>query len=719
MAEPGQAALRHTALHCFAALARHHGVDLAVERLIHDHALGDEEPDLDRLVRIARTAGFRARAVRLAWADLAALGQAFPVLARLHNGNSVILAGFRGDAETGEVAVLDPLSDQPGFLFLDRARFERSWTGQTLFVKRTFRLGDEDQPFGLRWFVPELLRQRRLFTDVGVAALAMHALALAVPIFFQIVVDKVLVHESYATLYVLVVGIAIALMFDAVFNFLRRYLLLFVGNRIDVRVSTRTFGRLLRLPIDFFDRMPAGVLVKHMQQAENIRQFLTGRLFLTLLDSAALLVFLPVLLLYSVKLTFVVLAFSAAIGIVIFLLIGPFRRRLRALYTAEGERQAFLVESIQGMSTVKAAALEPGRRRVWDSRAAQAVQMQFRVGQISAVAQATTGLFEKLMIVAVIGIGAQSVFDGALTVGAVIAFQMIASRVSGPLVQIVSLVHEYQEAALSVRMLGEVMNRPVEGAGVDRGLRPPITGRIEFEGVTFRYGANGAPALDNVSFVIPAGTVFGLVGRSGSGKTTVTRLMQGMYTTQAGVVRIDGYDVRELDLAHLRTSVGVVLQDSFLFRGTVRENIGMTKPDATFEEIVAAARLAGADEFVQQLPKGYDTLLEENGRNLSGGQRQRLAIARALLPQPPILILDEATSALDPESEAIVQENLARIAEGRTVVMVSHRLSALVQADAILVLDRGRVVDVARHGDLLGRCTTYRQLWNQQTRHLA
>jgi ATP-binding cassette subfamily B protein len=268
-------------------------------------------------------------------------------------------------------------------------------------------------------------------------------------------------------------------------------------------------------------------------------------------------------------------------------------------------------------------------------------------------------------------------------------------------------------------MLGVVMNQPPERPANARGLRPNLSGKIEFERLTFRYSDTAPPALDDISLTIPAGSVFGIVGRSGSGKTTLTRLIRGMYPIQLGSVRIDGHDIREIDLPHLRSQAGVVLQQCFLFRGTVRENIAATKPDASLEEIVLAATMAGADEFIKQMPQGYDTLLEEGGTNLSGGQQQRLSIARALVRQPRILILDEATSSLDPESEAIVQANLAQIAEGRTLIIVSHRLSSLVSADSIVVLDHGRIVDYGRHGELLSRCMTYRHLWNQQHRHLA
>ncbi len=709
-----------TGLHCLSAVARHHGVDVAAEHLAHTYAVGEDAVDEKLILRMARDAKLRARAASLKWSGLVGLGEAFPVLAHLENGNWVVLAGADDAGEESCVRVLDPLAHRAEPLIVSEADFCRRWTGRVLFIKPERRsLTDENQPFGFQWFLPELLRQRRLFTDVTVAALVLYALGLAFPIFSQLVIDKVLVHEVYATLYVLGAGAVLAICFDALFTFLRRYLLLYATNRIDIRVATRTFGHLLKLPIAFFEQMPAGVLVKHMQQAGRVREFLTGRMFITLLDGLSLFVFVPVLLFYSVKLTLIVLGFTAAIGLVIGLLVGPFRRRLRALYETEGQRQALLVETVHGMRTVKALAMEPLQRRTWENSSSSTVMMRYNVEKISTAAQALTGLLEKLMSIAIIGLGAIDVFDRELTVGALVAFNMLAGRVSGPLVQIVTMVHEYQEVALSVRMLGEVMNRAPEETSARPGLCPDLKGGIEFDGVSFRYQTEGAPALDDVSFDIPAGSVFGIVGRSGSGKTTVTRLMQRLYAVQQGLVRIDGVDIREIDLTHLRRSIGVVLQDSFLFRGTVRENIAAANPSATFEEIVEAAQSAGAEEFIERLPRGYDTMLEENASNLSGGQKQRLAIARALVTNPRLLILDEATSALDPDSESIIRANLRRIGEGRTVIIVSHRLSTLMDASAILVLERGKVSAIGRHDQLLSSCSTYRHLWNRQMRQVA
>ena len=471
----------------------------------------------------------------------------------------------------------------------------------------------------------------------------------------------------------------------------------------------------MSLPVVFFERVAAGVLVQHMQQSRRVREFLTGRLFVTLLDASALLIYIPVLFIYSAKLAGILLLFCVLIAAVIAAVIVPFRARLTRLYQAEAERQGLLVESIHGMGTVKALALEPRQRRDWEERSAQTVEMHFRVGRLSALAHSGTALLDKLMLVAIIVVGATDVFAGALSVGALVAFQMLCGRVSGPLVQLVSLIHEYQETALSVRMLGEVMNRPPEQAAGARGLRPPLSGAINFENVMFSY-VPGQRVVDNVSFNLPPGTMVGIVGRSGSGKTTLARLIQGLYPVQEGVIRFDGQDAREIDTQYLRSSIGVVLQETFLFKGTVRDNIAMSRPDATQEQILDAARMAGASEFIERLPQGMETPLEEGATNLSGGQKQRLAIARALLSEARILIFDEATSALDPESEGIVQHNLAAMKHGRTVVMITHRLSSLTGADAILVMDRGRIVAYGTHNELAQRPGLYQDLWRQQTK---
>ena len=710
----------HTAVQCLTAIAQHHGLQINPERLIDEYALRAEEPGNGMLLRMASEIGLKAKADKLTWSRLLAQGGVFPLMARLISGNMVIIVGVKPgeDGAPDQVAVLNPALANATVIMVARAEFEQRWQGEVLFVKREHKFTDPHQPFGLRWFIPEILRQKAAFRDIFIAAIAMQILALASPIFFQLVIDKVLTHQSVTTLQVLAVGITMALVFDALFGFLRQTLTLAASNKIDMRLTRRVFGHLLSLPIDFFETTSAGVITRHMQQLEKIRSFLTGRLFFTALDLISLLVFIPILFSYSFKLTLIVLLFAALIGGVVLAMVPTFQRRLNALYTAAGQRQGMLVETIHGMRTVKALAIEPSQRRTWDQRSAEAITMHFRVGQISIAGNAVTDFLGKLLPVTLIVVGAADVFDSTLSVGALIAFQMLSGRVTQPLISLVGLVNEYQETALSVRMLGEVMNRAPEGRAGATGLRPQLDGEIRFDNVIFRYPGAQNLALNKASFTIEQGTVVGIVGRSGSGKTTLTKLIQGLYPLQEGIVRFDGIDAREIELSHLRRQIGVVLQENFLFRGTVRENLSVTKPDAPFEELVAAAVAAGADEFIERLPQGYDTILEENASNLSGGQKQRLSIARTLVARPRILILDEAASALDPESEAIFIKNLSKIAVGRTVVMISHRLSTLVNADKIMVMQQGSLVDAGRHEELLTRSDTYQHLWNQQTSHL-
>ena len=710
----------HTTVQCIAAIAQHHRLPVNPDRLIEDYALGAEEPAPATVLRIANDIGLKAKLDKMSWTGLLAQGGVFPLIARMSDGNCVIVVGSDAAAKDGgKVAVLNPLAEKTAEpLQIGEETFCTLWTGEVFLMKRMHAEAPEAVPFGFRWFLPEIMQQKSALRDIALAAVAMNFLALASPMFFQLVIDKVMVHQSQSTLWVLGVGIILALLFDSGFSYMRQILTMSATNKIDMRLTRKTFAHLLSLPIDYFETTTAGVITRHMQQVEKIRGFLTGRIFFTFLDLTSLVIVLPILFTYSVKLAMITLAFTAMIASIVAVLVPTFQRRLKDLYNAEGSRQSMMVETIHGMRTIKALAIEPGQRRMWDQRSALSINMHFRVGILAISGNAVTDFLGKLLPVVIIIMGAQDVFDRSLTVGALIGFQMLAGRVTGPLISMVGLVNEYQETVLSVKMMGEVMNRAPEGLASAGGLRPEFVGEISFDEVTFRYPGSSVAALDRATFTIPAGKVVGVVGRSGSGKTTLTKLIQGLYPVQEGIVRFDRVDAREIELAHLRRNIGVVLQENFLFRGSVRDNIAMARPEATFEEIVAAADAAGASEFIERMPQGYNTQLEEGASNLSGGQKQRLSIARSLLTRPRILILDEAASALDPESEAIFIRNLSRIAVGRTVIMISHRLSTLVNAHAILVMQQGRLVDSGTHAELLTRSDTYQQLWNQQTSHL-
>jgi len=709
----------HSALRAFILATAHHKRSFP-EELLQSGSEGDPE---GTLLKFFSAVEMEARVVRPCdVGSLSRVGGSFPLLAKRTSGHWVIVVDLYGAAADGEepgAFVLEVANEAAGVQKMPYSDLARDWASVVVLFAPKRREEPKEPAFGFSWFLAEILRYKRYFRDIAIASFVASLLGMVTPLLFNVIVDKVIPHRTFHTLYVVMAVAAGTAIFEGLFGYLIQNLTLCTTNKIDATLSAKMFHKLLGLPMEFFEKMPAGVIFRHLQQTERIRGFLTGSLFQTLLQMISLPMLLVLLVSYSGTLTLVVLFFTASIAAIIGLMIPMFRAKLNELFSAEGSRQAHSIETIHGIRTVKSLCLEPSKKKGWESRVVSSVRKSGEVAHFGIVANSLTSFLEKTMQLAILGFGAVEVFGGGMTLGALIAFNMLASRVSAPLLQMVRLINEYQETALSVRMLGSVMNHPPERDAQFHGSKPRVTGRLDFEGVSFRYPGAAHQALASVSFTVLPGQVIGVVGRSGSGKTTLTRLMQGIQNPTEGIIKLDGVDLRQIDLAHLRKSVGIVLQESFLFRGSIRDNIAASNPDSSPQEVVGAARLAGAEEFIDQLPMAYESVLEEGATNLSGGQRQRIAIARALLPQPKFLIFDEATSALDPESEAIIQNNLSEISRGRSMIVVSHRLSSLVTSDAILVLDKGRVVDFAPHAELVKRCEIYAHLWDQQTRNIT
>ncbi len=540
-------------------------------------------------------------------------------------------------------------------------------------------------------------------------------------VFWRIITGQVLEYRAFNTFTVLCVGVSLLFVLEAVLLYLRHYLLQVVTARVDSRMSEYIFDRLLDIQIDFFERHPVGAIAHDIREADKIRRFINEQGFGTALDSMTLLIMLPVMMAFSPLLTFIVLGISGLMVLFLIMMLPSVRRATGAVIAAEVARGTFLYQNLAGIRTVKSLALETRQRAMWDVLTVRVNDALFHSGHIAAVIQAGIRPLSQISMSGALAVGVYQAMttNNPVGVGDLFAFMILINRVQGPLLQIAQLINQYDEARAAVALVARLMGQPLEEGRGGHGVRTPLQGHVEFSRVRFKYNGALAYALDGVSFEVPVGWTLGVVGRSGSGKTTVTRLLQRLHSDYEGLIKIDGVDVREYDVAHLRRNLGVVLQENFLFSGTIRENITAAKPHATFEEVVRAARLAGAEEFIDRLPRGYETYIYEGSPNLSGGQRQRLAIARALIVDPRILILDEATSALDPDSEAIVNENIRRIAQGRTVIVISHRLSSLVKSDAILVLERGKFEDIGTHEELLERCEIYRGLWLQQNRHLA
>ncbi|HNO34942.1 MAG TPA: type I secretion system permease/ATPase, partial [Nitrospira sp.] len=547
------------------------------------------------------------------------------------------------------------------------------------------------------------------------ASFFLQLFALLTPLFTQVVIDKVLVHKGFTTLHVMAVGMLALALLDALLGGLRTYLFAHTTNRIDVGLGSQLFRHLLALPLAYFEARRVGDTVARVRELEQIRQFLTSNAVTVVLDVVFTIVFLGVMWIYSPTLTLVVMA-SLPLYVLLSVLITPtIRARLHEKFNRGAENQSFLVEAVSGIQTVKALAVEPPLQRRWDEQLAGYVQASFRATNLIAVAGQAATCIQKSTTIAVMWVGAYQVIDGALSIGELIAFNMLSGQVTGPLLRMVNLWQEFQQVGISIQRLGDVLNAKAEPSyNPNRTTLPQIAGQIVFDDVGFRYRIDGPPVLQHVSLTLQPGQIVGVVGRSGSGKSTIAKLVQRLYVPERGRVLVDGVDLAQIDPAWLRRQVGVVLQENFLFNRSVRDNIALTDPGLSMDRVIHAAKLAGAHEFILELPDGYDTIVGEHGCALSGGQRQRIAIARAVVANPRILIFDEATSALDYESEAIIQRNMAQICKGRTVIIIAHRLSTVRPAHKIYVIDRGQLVEQGTHDELLTRNGMYTRLHQHQ-----
>lgn len=712
-----------TGLGCLVIVARHHGMHLTVSQLIRDNVLTGDEVSSPQIVHCARLVGLKAKEVQLDWDGLAHLKKALPVIARLKSGQCMVVLRVEGEAETDSFRVVlqDPNAHEDAPLVIDRIRFEEAWTGDIILVKRNYDITDETQPFGFGFIIGLIFRERWMVRDVAICALVLGFISLTPILFWRVLTDKVLYFKAFDTFYVICLVMVVFVVFETAFAWLRQFLVLFLTSRIDAKMSTYVFAKVMNLPMDFFERTQVGKIAYDIGQVYRIRTFLVGQLFGTILNSTTLLFFIPVMLFFSPTMTAVVVGLGALIVVWLLGMLPAYRKKVAAVEAAESERGAFLAQTLFGARTVKSLALDSRQRHEWDVRVAKVTKLRFAEGMMANLIQTGVRPLERFAVSGAFAVGVYFALTTTdpVYVGALFAFLMLSQRVTGPLMQMAQLVNQYDEARVAVAIVANLVNQAPEEGRSGHGVRAPLQGKVEFSKVTFTYKGAASPALKDIAFEVPEGTTLGIVGRSGSGKTTVTRLLQRLHSNYDGLIKIGGVDVREYDVDHLRRGLGVVLQESFLFSGSIRENIMVAKSDATFDEVIRAARMAGAEEFIDKLPRGYDTYVFEGSPNLSGGQRQRLAIARALISDPRILIFDEATSALDPESEAIVSNNLARIGRGRTLIVISHRLSSLVASDAIMVLERGAVSDIGRHEELLKRCEIYSELWYQQNRHLT
>jgi ATP-binding cassette, subfamily B, bacterial HlyB/CyaB len=707
----------HSALQAAIQAGRHHGIELDPNEF--PRTPGETSPTAAALSQWAQNAGIWARAVRLRWRHLLRFQDSSPVVLLFTDGSAGLLTGANPAQKV--VFIADPAAPAgSGARPVDELRLTQIWAGDAVLLRAARTVVTTDAPFNLHWLTGLVLQERRSLRDIALASFTISVLTIFPPLLVMATVNRVLQYHSVSTLLLLSTVMVIVFAYETLLGYARRLIISVIGARLDTKLGLHLFNRMLRLPLDYFERNPAGETMYRLGQIYRIREFLTGKLLTTFLDLITLCVVLPVLFYLSPALATIVLVCAVLIALIILAYLPPLRVLYTRVVAAEAWKAAALGETIVGIRTVKSLGLEPQRKALWDERIAESGKWRLAFGRLANWPQTLVTPIERVMVLGTIMIGAYLAINNpsGYMVGVLFAFMMLAGRVAQPLVGLAKLMEDFEEVGAAIGEVGSVLNRPLEHDAASGGVRPALTGAISFQNVTFNYAGSSVPALDQVSFSIAAGSMLGVVGRSGSGKSTITRLLQGINRDYSGFVKIDGTDLREINLRHLRQSFGVVLQDNFLFRGSVRDNIIAGRPGLTLSDAMRAARLAGAEEFIETMPNGYETHIEEGSPNLSGGQRQRLAIARALIHDPGILILDEATSALDPQSEAIVSANLQRIAQGRTMVIVSHRLAFLTECHAILVLELGKVVDFASHNVLLERCAIYRQLWSQQNRHL-
>ncbi len=705
------------ALASFVLLAKFLGVPAEPEQIHHDRGQGDEPYDFDDLTRIAKKLGLLARRRQASPDDLRKLP--LPALVTLDNGGTAILLKVDDSGEGGaRHLVLTANAERPEIWSEDRVQDSFAWReGKADLLLMTSRehIAGQKRRFDVSWFIPALVKYRKPLRDVLIGSFFLQLVGLASPVFFQLVIDKVLVHQSLSTLEVLAIGLATIFVFETFLSAMRTWLFAHTTNRVDAELSAALFRHLVALPLSYFEARRVGDSVARVRELENIRNFLTSNAVTVVIDLFFTIVFFVVMYLYSPKLTLIVALTVPLYALISVLVTPPLRAKLDEKFKRGAENQAFLVETVTGIGTLKAMAVEPRMRDKWEKQFAAYVKIGFDVTVLANWGSNAIQLVSKLTTVAILYFGAKAVIAGNLSVGSLVAFNMLAGRVAQPILRLSQLWQDFQQVRISVDRLGDILNAPAEPEhNPNRASLPPIKGAISFDKVRFRYRPDTAEALRGVSLDIAPGEMLGIVGPSGSGKSTLTKLIQRLYVPEQGRVLVDGTDLALVDPAWLRRQVGVVLQENILFNRSVRENIALSNPTLPMEHVIAAAELAGAHEFILTLAHGYDTTIEERGANLSGGQRQRLAIARALISDPRILILDEATSALDAESEEIIQHNLAKIAHGRTVLIIAHRLSAVRACDRIITVEQGEITEIGTHAELLRARGRYAQLHGKQ-----
>ena len=692
-----------TGLVAIEVVSKIHSVNIDMAAVKRRYFIEDELSNAE-VLRILRDHGIRSRLKKLkTFEDL--IKYPTPLIFASKSNEFHILLGKKED----KVFIFDCNEKKPKEMTV--REFQQLWSGEAIalyprFTKTEFFLN-------MKWLFKEFYKHRPVFTAIITASFFIQLFGLVTPLFIQVIIDKVLAHHALTTLQVVAGAFMAILLFDTIMNLMRNYLLYHTANKVDASLGAKVYRHLLSLPFRYFEIRKVGNIIARVRELENLRSFMTNISLTVLLDTVFSVVFIVIMALYSVYLTLIVLAFVLVIAIISFVATPMIKQRLDEKFQKGAANQSFLVESITGVQTVKSLAIEGKMIKDWEKSLGDYILSAFKLSNLGNLAVTSSQALQKIMTLAVIYFGVSLVFNKSMSVGQLIAFQMFASQLSGPILRLVHMWQDFQQAKLSLERIGDIINTPPEVVGGAITVNQ-LKGEIIAKDISFRYAPDGPLVLDNVNFKIDAGMMVGIVGRSGSGKSTIAKLMQRLYLPVEGAMMIDGVDIRHMDPLFLRYRTGIVLQECFLFSGTIKENIAMAAPDASMERIIQVARIAGAHEFISEMPLGYDTYVEERGSSLSGGQKQRIAIARALIMNPSILIFDEATSSLDYESEKVIQQNLSLIRKGRTVIFIAHRLSVMRDCDMVIVIDRGKIIETGNHVSLMQKDGLYAYLYKQQ-----
>ena len=698
----------NTGLISLEIIARMNNVDIDMRSIVREYAISSVDITPEELIRIAKNKGFKVKLKKNLKIKDFPKNYPLPAIVQLKNEDYLVILGIKH--EENKVLTLKPLSNQPEVHIIDEFQEEI----KDFVLVLSHKANVTDVKFGFKWFFNEIYKYKKIIAQVLLGSFVIQLFGLVTPLFTQVILDKVLVNRTISTLDVLAFAFVVVAIFELLLNLSRNYIFIHTTNKIDAKLGAKLFKHLFQLYYTYFETRQVGNIAARVRELDRIREFITDKSVSVLIDAFFSLVFLAIMFVYSPKLTFISLGFLAIIAIIYVTITPELRERLEEKFQMGAHSNSYLVESITGVQTVKSLAIEGSMFKKWEDKLGKYLKSSFNLAIIGNFTGSICGFLQKGMTIAILYVGVMLVIDNKLTIGQLIAFQMFSGQFSAPMLRLVGLWNEFQQTLLAVDRIGDILNSPIELQSKSAITLSHVNGDIKVEHLSFKYNVEAPYVLNDINLDIKAGQKIGFVGRSGSGKSTIAKLIQRLYYATQGTIYIDGIDIRNINPVWLRTNIGIVLQENYLFSGTIKDNISLPRPNVPMEGIIQAATIAGAHEFISKLPKGYDTEVGERGSSLSGGQKQRIAIARALISNPKILIFDEATSALDYESEKIIKDNMAMISKGRTTIVIAHRLSTIKDCDLIVCFDNGQIVEIGTHEDLLQKDSYYKKLYLAQ-----